>query len=205
MYLMSCVVAMAVASSCLSAPIPKGTNEVDYFPLAKGNTWEFTRFAGMAEDKWTMTVAETTQKEGKLAAVLKCQKHNSAFDARFEADRSGVYRFSSYPNKAASETPVKLLPKPLEAGATWDSSLPLPFFKNFGKAKAEAKGLVEVKVAAGKFQAMEVVVRFWNFEYDAECTVTSWYAPGVGVVKQVYAYPGGGSMTVELTKFTPGK
>lgn len=207
MYGLSFLVVLAFASSSLAAPVPKDANEKDakegdYFPLVKGNSWEFTRSSGMARDKWTVTVAEVTRERLKSVAVLKCQMHNGAYDARFEVDHSGVYRHSEV--KGGSEPPSKVLPYPLKAGATWESKRSFPFYDAHGKLKTEAKEIVVVEVPAGKFKAMEVVISYTV--YGRETTITSWYAPGIGLVKQYYYQtPGGANDKLELTKFTSGK
>ena len=58
-----------------------------------------------------------------------------------------------------------------------------------------------VKVPAGTFRAVRVETVCTNIEKNVICSYTSWYAPGVGLVR--YAYDNGS--TRDLISFTPGK
>jgi hypothetical protein len=95
-----------------------------------------------------------------------------------------------------------LLPAYPKVGDTWGSQVPSRDFSIFGvTGKSRITGFASVKVPAGTFRA--VVVRATlsqkGFPYGSG-TRTSWFAPGKGLVKLVFAHADGSVSTVELLK-----
>lgn len=83
-----------------------------------------------------------------------------------------------------------MLKSRLKPGESWE----VP-----GGSKRTVSGPEEVKVPAGKYQALKVV---WETEGR---TFTSWYAPGVGEVKRTIKSCGQETAYRSLKSFTEGK
>ena len=77
--------------------------------------------------------------------------------------------------------PLCLLPFPVTPGQTWEGDIRIS--KRKGKASSRIVGTEEVEVPAGRFQAV-VVELIIQMEGESMARLTSWYAPGIGLVKQ---------------------
>lgn len=186
-------VLILAAAPVLAAPIPRDASRANYFPLAKGTTWTYrSEVAG-----FVIRVSESQVKNGRTQATLVYKFDNAEQSETMAGDTTGVYR----PGENGSfDKPVLVLKYPLKVGETWTSRLPLGGANP--EAKATVKRAVEVTVPAGKYEAMEV--EFMSTGEGRPNTLTAWYAPNVGVVKQTTVLEGR-STTIELAEFTPGK
>jgi len=179
-----------------AAPIPRDATKVNYFPLSKGSTWNYTADAEDPSASFAVNITESAEKNGRIVSTLKYQFDGSDQSEQMATDAAGVYRAS----EGNFDKPIVVLKYPLAAGSTWESKMPLGGASP--TAKAKVKGVVEIEVPAGKFSAMEV--EFVSTDPKRPNTLTAWYAPNVGVIKQTSNYDGR-ITTIELTKFTPGK
>jgi len=84
----------------------------------------------------------------------------------------------------------------------WASTNPSSDFSTYGvTGETTVIGIQKVKVPAGTFQALAVrsTLKQPGYPYGSG-TRTSWFAPGKGLVKLVFAHADGSVSTVELTK-----
>lgn len=186
---------LALVALIVAAPIPRDAPKVNFFPLTQGHTWTYRTNAGGLESGFTISVAEAETKDGRTISKLKYNFDGAEQSETMAADAAGVYR----PGEDGFAKPVLVLKYPLTVGSTWESKMPLGGASP--EAKATVKRTVEVKVPAGKFEAVEV-----EFVSAGEKgnTLTAWYAINVGVIKQTTVYDGR-STTIELAEFKPGK
>jgi hypothetical protein len=187
-----------------------------YFPMEKGNWWEykFKMDAGeemppmpMDEDemKQKLTITEVTKNGckmdttramlGMLPSELKIEK---GFLLQTVEGAQGQFRM------------LKLPPK---KGEKWKSSIGgNPADPNM-KVEMEhtVAGMESVKTPAGEFQNAVKVVTVYKLpagmmgpgdddDTNMQVTITMWFAPGVGIVKMLAAAPMA-AMTQELSKF----
>jgi hypothetical protein len=186
------LVVIAAGAARAGADEPKKPN---YFPLTKGNKWEYEVIP--ADKKKRTEVVEVTAtevKDGKLIATVK--KGDATHIYR--VDDSVVMELEDDEDKY--DPPVPRLKFPLKKGEKWSR-----------KEKADGVTIeqtwtvgepVEVKVPAGKFKAVPIV--YTEDVGGLKVTNTLHYADGVGLVRREATFFLG-TVTEELTKFTPGK
>lgn len=184
-----------LAGQLLAAPLPRDTGKGNYLPLVEGHEWTFR---DSSDETFTVSVKEV-RKDGanRTVATLNYSYEGGDFSEPMAMDEAGVYR--PRPGEEGFTRPVAVLKYPLEVGRTWDSQIPLA--GGSIPAKATVRRVVDVKVPAGTFRAVEV--EFVATE-ELKASLTAWYAPGVGVVKQQTVGPDG-HRTIELVEFKPGK
>jgi hypothetical protein len=174
-----------------------------WYPLAVGTTWTYKagpehyemRVSKHEKVGNTLTARVEMVKNGKVTAV----EHIGLTD-------KGVCRFDLALMKGdepQTETPVppvlliKVAPKKGDT-FTVDSNSGNKTYKGTFKIDEES-----VTVPANTYKSMRVTSK--DLQADGlNPTVSSWYAEGVGMVKQVIS-EGGQTITIELEKFTAGK
>lgn len=88
------------------------------------------------------------------------------------------------------------------AGDHWTATRPSRDFSTYGvTGESHVLGVQRVSVPAGTFQALAVrsSLAQSGFPYGSG-TRTSWFAPGKGLVKLVFAHGDGSTSVVELLK-----
>jgi hypothetical protein len=170
--------------------------KLNLYPLVKGHKWEYESKVGDRKIPLTMELTDVTRpdKEGGpvLFSLTTVNNRESSLDLLAE-DAKGVYRHSS--GKERYAVPIPIIKYPAKAGR-WTQKLTVA--NKEVEATFEMKEAEEVTVPAGKYMAYPVVYKAQAIES------TSWYADGVGLVKMELKR-GGGTATLELTKFTPVK
>lgn len=161
----------------------------DYFPLRVGDAWTYRN----DEDDSEFTVkvlGEEKQPDG--TNVYQVEKLAGARIYAWYAKSAGwvLLRREAYAEQegvgVTHEPARQFLKNPLTAGAKWTWQ---------GKSATgmdvieinEVAGPQVVLTPAGRFRAMKVVSRV--MEGDSAVTRTSWYAPGVGLVKTLTETP----------------
>jgi hypothetical protein len=175
-----------------------------WYPLAVGTTWSYK--AG--PERYEMRVAKREKVGNTLTARIEMVKNGkvTAVEHIGLTDK-GVCRFGltlmkgDEPQTEAPVPPVLLLKVPPRKGDSFtvDSSSGTKSYKGTFKIDEES-----VTVPAGTYKA---AIRVTSKDLEADGlkpTVSSWYAEGVGMVKQVIT-EGSQTITIELEKFTPAK
>jgi hypothetical protein len=177
-----------------SADEPK---KLDYYPSAKGSKWEYQVEAGGMTLAAQVQVIQSELKDGKRTFTIETKLGDTATKEELQSDEKGIYRTSF--NGIATDKPVIILQYPPKPG-TWTQKVKL--LGQDLNSTSTAKEPVEVKVAAGTFMAIPVEVK----AEIAGQTIsgTTWYANGVGIVKQQMDIAGN-KVAMELKKFSPGK
>jgi hypothetical protein len=184
------MLALLLAAS-LAAPVPKVKETDLYWPTKEGTkrVMEVTTAGGNATET-TETVTKVATKDGASVVTVERTANGKAVAFEYTVSGEGVAR--RQPGDTGSVDQFKP-----EAGATWATQNPGSANTTYTVGKPE-----EVEVPAGKSKAIPVVS-----EFDLGCTrlkSTSWYAPGVGLVKQTIKGQGTDQTSV-LKEFTPGK
>ncbi len=185
------LLAVALGATRSTADEPKKPN---YFPLAKGNKWEYAvTLANKKKHTQVVEVTDTKMKDGKLIVTVKGQS-----EYVYRVEDSAVMELST--DDDIRDTPVPRLKFPLKKGEKWSL-----------KEKADGVTIeltwavgepVEVKVPAGKFTAVPVI--YTEDVGGIKVTNTLHYVDGIGLVRREAVFFLG-TVTEELTKFTPGK
>jgi hypothetical protein len=187
----------------------------DYFPAAVGSRWVYkTTFdekggkvpEAFANVTTTKEVVKVEAKDGKTVVGFESELDYGAGAApnkvknreEVVVDAGGVS--SNRGGGPKPQPPLPMLKYPVKPGViftetTKDGDLELT-------TTVTVKGPAEVTVPAGKYTA--VVVETTVGTKAEKVTNTTWYAGGVGVVKQIYAADKL-TITLELARYTPGK
>jgi hypothetical protein len=184
---------LALIGLGLPLPAQDAAPESPYCPLKVGTRWEYRS----GDRNYTVTVRKQ-QKAGSVDAMLvETESERGSLAELLAVGADGLYRHAS--NGDAVEPPLRLLKLPARPGESWKVQV-----KCRGQLTRGTFTLTEadVQVPAGKFRA---IVAEGNLQIDDHrFTLVSWYAPGIGLVRQAIRIDGREEV-LELVKFTPGK
>lgn len=169
-------------------------DERDLFPLKTGAKWVYDA----AGQELTATVEGTAKVGEKDCLVVKKEWPGGSSKEYYRVDDKGAFlcRIDADRTTEFPENPVPRLRFGLKKGDTWE-------WKHDGQqGKYEHQGEEEVEVPAGKFKCVKVHVAATSGEM--KYGVTRWFAPGVGVVKEVMTRDGQDRVT-QLKKFETPK
>lgn len=190
------MLATALLTATLAAPIPKAKPTELYFPTVEGTkrVMEVTTTGSQTGER-TETVSKVEEKDGKYTvSIVLGEVSNQSKPVVYEVSDKGV---SQTPPDGGDLVPVLKLGK---AGESWATEQPA---RGGGQKTTYTTGKEEeVEVPAGKYKAIPVTIDapFGDRTYR---TVV-WYAPGVGVVKSTVEISGI-TRTEVLKSFTSGK
>lgn len=166
------------------------------FPLAKGTKWVYA-LKGAEDYPWEHVVTNVSKpNKGERAVVTVTYTFRDLKkEYRYSVDETAVYEHTR--GGTELDAPLVMIKLPLKAGTKWTEQ-----FKYVGDVTAEyeVNKAEEVKVSAGTFTAYPVVQSIKT--ELGKSTVTTWYADGVGMVKQeIKAF--GKPDVIELKSFEP--
>ncbi len=188
------IAALLLAWSPLLSAQEKTTT---YLPLKVGYKWTFKIDLGGQAVDVSQKVVKVEKKDGREVATLETEVGGQTLAEQMASDERGVFRYSF--QGVPVDPPIQALKLPFKKGETWEAKFSVQGqeFKSTMKSEAEE----EVTVPAGKYKA--VIVSSQMDLGAQQITVKSWFAPNVGIVKQVFDL-GGASGTSELVKFETG-
>jgi hypothetical protein len=194
------LVVLLAASWCGAEDKPEPKKKLDLYHLVKGTKWEYEVKANDMTQEVILEVTKVTPggKGERDVATITSKAGENGTSEEASADSKGVYRHVVAGTKL--ETPVTILKYPYKAGDKWtekrkvgEENLELSF---------EAHKAEEVKVAAGKYTAYLIAAEVEM--KGGKLVAKTWYANGVGIVKQEFDYAGT-KVSMELKKFTKAK
>jgi hypothetical protein len=168
-----------------------------YFPTRVGAEWVYEDHG----HNLGYAVTKVEEKDGTTLVSVGIYQSNgrtTQHSHTVEVSKAGLRETLNANRKV--EPPTPLLKLPCAKGDKWEVPFSLNGEKR-GYCSMTVGGVEEVKVPAGTFRAVRVETVCTNAEKNVICTSTSWYAPGVGLVR--YAYDNGS--TRDLISFTPGE
>lgn len=184
----------AVLLAALSAPVPKDKPSEPLMPVTVGTKRILEVTRGAITSETSEEVTKVTEKDGvytitvESGAVMRSPGAKPPFLFAF------VYEVSATKVADTRFDPARtIFDAGVKAGESWKHEPKGKAVTTFTVGKEE-----EVEVPAGKFKAVPVTE-----ETEKLGRITRWYAPGVGVVKEVK--DGFGKSTTVLKSITPGK
>ena len=176
---LTCLLLFSCAA--LAAPVPKDAGKnVIYFPTTVGAKWVYEGADGETEEVEVYEV----EKDGDGLVVGRRRVGETTPYTKMVVSAEGLRQ----PPDRGVENGWVLKAK-LESGKSWDTP----------DGKRTVSGPEEVKVGAGTFKALKVVLEAENQ------TLTSWYAPGIGEVKRTIKRGGVETVYRSLKSFTEGE
>ena len=196
------VIALALLGAASAAAKPKPPP--DYFPLRLHDWWKYrsTQASG-ATSEFTLTViAEEKRPDGTLHRIVELSNPNPLIRDGYVKSPARVLladeEYLGGGGKTAFEPPRTILELPLRPGASWRWS-----GTGRGGIRIEESSEVlaseRIETPAGRFDAAKVVTHIE--QGGAHATKTSWYAPGIGLVRQA-TESGGIASTTDLVDYS---
>jgi hypothetical protein len=189
--------ALALAAClCAAGLAQEGGKDKSYYPLKVGNQWTYKLPAGQ---EIVVKVAKEEKVDDAMCVKLESLVNGMVVASEHLAAKAdGIYRYTG--NGMKVDPPVLVLKLPAKAGETWkiDSKLAGQSLQG-----SFTTGEDTVAVPAGKYKTITVKTSDMKIG-DATIASTIWFAPGVGMVKQI-ADIAGKKVVLELEKFEPGK
>ena len=186
------VLAGSAAAAAEKKPLP------DYFPLRVKDWWQYrsTQAAGTTSEFRLTVVSEEKQPNGTLRSCIELTNPSPLIrDWYTKTPAEVVLNEEEYlggGGKVALDPPRPMLRYPLAAGASWGWSGTARSNTQV-EEKSRVAGAEKVEVPAGRFDAMKIVTEIQ--QGGAWATKTSWFAPGVGLVRQATESNGVSSVT----------
>jgi len=173
-----------------------------YYPLRPGGQWTYRS----GEQAVVLRITKLEKVGDALCAVLETKRADGLpITEHLGVQKDGVYRYKalSFP----LEPPLCVLKLPPEKGASWTLDSRLGGADLADRLGGVVKGTstldkAEITVPFGKVNA--VVVKTDLVRGDQKFTITTYFARGVGMVKQTQNL-GGKEITLELEKFEETK
>jgi hypothetical protein len=194
--------ALILAPPLSSAPKPKEATPV-YLPITVGDRWVMVMQFGGQTFEHREVVSKVETKGGATHVSITREGPGDPIPDlfRFKVTEKGV--FLEGIGGTAYDPPFCPLRLPVAAGDEWTEEVAAqPGVRVASTTKYKTVGPEEVEVPAGKFKAVRVDSVRTTKDYTA--TTSIWFAPGVGIVKDVSKT--GTNETVRLLKsFTPAK
>jgi hypothetical protein len=172
-----------VASQAPIKPTP-------YYPLVNGDCWHYR--AG--KDHFVMRVVRQKAVGKFMCVELEATDGRSKEVEHVTAQKDGVYR-CKWRDKEITP-PLLLLKLPFRKGDTWKVDSDSGGLKITGTFTAREE---EVQVLGKKHKAIKVICGDFQIG-DSLVAMTSWFVPGIGLVKQSLRV-GGLERVIELEKY----
>lgn len=202
LYIMLCIIC-----SMLAGLLYAGDDIRDnYYPLTKGDTWEYRVYEVNGKDKsfsQTVTVEGKEEYNGIKYDILQQKDKRGVVDSFCIKDKKGVFwkkisaRKSYTPRASSVFTPqLPIMMFPLEVGAQWDwkGTLKIAMINKNITMHCSVVAEEVIEVPAGRFKCIKIHIhQLRNKEVSDEY---GWYSPGVGQVKYV-----GKELAKELVKY----
>lgn len=189
----------ALLAATLAAPVPKAKVPELYFPTVEGTKWVFqTNNGERTYDEEMDAVSKVVEKNGKYTITVSRGVGKRARHTQYEVSADGVFAPVGAETKSGTWPP--LLKIPAKDGDSWKVEFKDP--TRVADVSFTVGTEEEVTVPAGKYKAITVTREAKST--GSSLKETSWYAPGIGLVKQVTEVDGH-SWLRELKEFTPGK
>ncbi|HVU85827.1 MAG TPA: hypothetical protein VHD36_00800 [Pirellulales bacterium] len=173
------------------------TNDADYYPLKVGNQWTYDLTSDGEKSTLVVRIVKEEEVDGVMLYRLEAETDGEiSVTEHLRVTDEGVYRCRR--NGAQIEPPLCVIKFPIKQGDNWEGEA------RVGREDFDITGsttLDEVEVPFGKFSAAKVIIT--TSENGMKIRSTDWFAPGVGMVKQVMRF-GDREMLYELVDFTAG-
>ncbi|MEP0765256.1 MAG: hypothetical protein HRF45_01770 [Fimbriimonadia bacterium] len=206
---MTQLLAMLVTAAALQAGA--SPSPADLFPLTTGTSWLYEKRSNIASTVvgYGLEVVGQTELDGKPAWEVVTTDADKGGRSLYRADAKGVYLVAVGSPPTLLSPPMPLLIGPVKAGTKWSWSGEMPLSQGSIACKMEARvqGTERLLVLGKQEDCVKVETKSQLGSGKATISVvrTSWYAPGIGLVKEQTEYRDGKDRlteTVVLTRYS---
>lgn len=170
-----------------------------YYPTGVGTQWKYRVTAAGQENTIEAKITKHEEIGGVKCAVLEgtAPGGGQAGVEHIRPDKDGVHRYAY--NGMKVDPAVQFIKLPAKVGDKWDGKVSIQGQEIDFKYETTAIDQ-EVKVPAGTYKAIAVRTDFKVPGNDQDATITIYYAPNVGPIKQEISI-GGMKIPIELVEF----
>ena len=197
------VVLLATLTCRAQEPVQKAEpphKTPDYYPLKVGNKWHY--LVVLSNGRKVVFLHQITKIEDvdgkRMARVETVVNGEIKSTEQICANADGVFRYRT--DDVPYTPPACILKYPVKEGETWSAKLKIGDMPADVSSKSGSKE--EVQVPSGTFQTIPVKTEM--LASGSRVKITSWFAPEVGIVRQLIERQAG-SVNMELLKFEAGK
>ncbi len=196
----------ASANQALAPPSPS-----DLFPLEPGTSWLYEKRSNITSSAvgYGLEVSGQTEIDGSPAWAVTTSDADKGGRSLYRVDAKGVYLVAVGNPPTVLSPPMPLLVAPLKAGTKWSwrGELPLPQGSIACKLEARVVGTERLLVIGKQEECVKVETKSQLGTGKSAIAVvrTSWYASGIGLVKEQTEYRDGKDKlteTVLLTRYS---
>jgi hypothetical protein len=192
-----------LAAPLPAAPLPDDAKETLYFPTKVGAKWVAEGMIGGRTRQVIMTVTKVESKHGTSIVTTEMvdgERPQMVLSTQVVevSNRELFYRPPASGHNGCSGTALKQG----KEGDRWQIDLALPGHPDARVTRTLGR-TEEVTVPAGRYKAVRVETEAKAGKHTVKGT--TWYAPGIGIVKEVVSSNNGLNQTNVLKSFTPGE
>jgi hypothetical protein len=180
-----------------AAPVPEGSGKPAYYATRVGTKWDYQ----LVEEELTEVLTAAEMKNGGTVVTVETRWRGHMVSSRmFSVSAEGVSQVGLLEERF--DPPIYLLKTAARPGDRWQVEHDGVFGRS--RVTVTARGEETVEVPAGRFRELKVEVAYVGRPEPR--TTVAYYAPGVGLVKEVVRTEEGKWVTIRVLKrFTPGK
>lgn len=185
------------------------------FPVDLDTTWMYEKQTDLGMQPSTYAITVTGKSELKGVAVWEFSTSDAKRGAKtlFRVSDDGVYIVATGSPMVSLDPPIPVLVGPLAKGKRWSykGSVGVMGGAEVGKTDSQVLGMEKLSVLGKEVDCVKVESKSGIGRGKAEIKVTrhSWYAYGIGLVREITSYVHGKQRvtdSVTLTRFaTPEK
>lgn len=206
---MNQLLSLLVSTVAFQASAPP--SPADLFPLKTGTTWLYEKRSNIGSSVvgYGLEVTGSTELDGEPAWEVVTTDADKGGRSLYRADAKGVYLVAVGNPPTLLSPPMPLLVGPIKAGTkwSWSGEMPLPQGSIACKLEARVQGTERLLVLGKQEDCVRVETKSQLGSGKSAITVvrTSWYASGIGLVKERTEYRDGKDKlteTVVLTRYS---
>jgi hypothetical protein len=167
----------------------KPGEEASLFPMEVGNQWVYSVETAQGSFELTLKVTDVSREGDATIATLTSTNGTQQTQSKWRIDGTGIYQLSDGPDRVF-EPPQLLVAFPLEEGKETSVTLrgPYPLGGQIGQMQTRSKylGVQQIDTDMERLSALAVEsLTTWTTEDgNAASRGMTWWAPGIGFVRQ---------------------
>ena len=184
-----------LAISLVAISAPAAHSQIDLFPVALGNTWKMSGFAGPQKLEMVATITKSKSANGSTKVTMSWnQGENNINEETYIIRKQYVARSTSgIGGTNIIDPPVRIIVYPMAVGNSWTwkgtISTPKGVFEGTSTLRVGAKETVKTTSKSYKAFRVDMVMVVSGSGQKVSIPNSYWFAPGVGMVRQKSEIP----------------
>jgi len=183
----------------------------ELFPVADGLTWLYSKQSNLSTEpsSYGVSVSGKTEANGIVTWELSTSDSKRGSKTLYRVDSTGVFITATGAPPEVLTQPIPVLIGPLKAGKKWSYKGPVGGQSGSepGEFTSNVQGMENLLVMGNQVNCVKIETKttLGKGKQAIKVTRVSWYAPGIGLVREATNYQhekSSISETVSLTKFS---